>query len=275
MHTLYKLVFASGKAYIGQTVRTMNTRIAQHRRSALNANSMLPVHCAWRKHGEPIVTVLAEFDTHDELHVAEIGAIISFGTLAPNGYNVSFGGDTAPSKNPEVAEKIAKKATGRKYSDTSSFAKASIKQWEDEEYRQKVVEGVKASWTDDKRKARSEKSKEFWKKRKESGWVMSESQKEKLRNKVVTDEARRNMSIAAKSKQRVQHSEKTRAKISENTAKAWKDKSITEKRVKAIKAAWDDEARVKMGNKASESWKDPEIRARRLTAMRASRNKKL
>src|SRR5512137_1465728 len=106
MYLLYKLVFASGKAYIGQTARTMSVRLAQHRTSVRNG-SLLPVHCAWRKHGKPDITVVAEFNTQDELHAAEKAAIIAVGTLVPNGYNVAYGGETAPSKNPDVAAKIA------------------------------------------------------------------------------------------------------------------------------------------------------------------------
>ena len=112
MYIIYKLLFASGKAYIGQTVRTMNTRIAQHKRS-VRSGSLLPVHCAWRKYGEPAISLIAEFDTQEELHAAEKAAIIALGTLAPQGYNVAYGGETAPSKNPDVAAKISAKAAGR------------------------------------------------------------------------------------------------------------------------------------------------------------------
>jgi predicted GIY-YIG superfamily endonuclease len=41
MHILYKLVFASGKAYIGQTARNMSIRIAQHKRSVKSGSQLM------------------------------------------------------------------------------------------------------------------------------------------------------------------------------------------------------------------------------------------
>jgi len=223
MHTLYKLVFASGKAYIGQTIRAMNVRIAQHRQSARNG-SLLPVHCAWRKHGEPVVSVVAEFETQAELHAAEKASIIAVGTLAPNGYNVSYGGDTAPSTNPDVAAKISQKAKGRKYADTSAWSAALSKCWESEEYRKKVSDGLKAGWNDERRTAMSNRFRKFWKERKESGWKVSEETRAKMSRKVVSDETRAKMSASAKARKREPFSVETRKKISENTTRIWQER---------------------------------------------------
>ena len=223
MHTLYKLVFASGKAYIGQTIRLMNTRIAQHRQSARNG-SLLPVHCAWRKHGDPVVSVIAEFETQAELHAAEKAAIIAVGTLAPHGYNVSYGGDTAPSTNPDVAAKISAKAKGRKYADTGAWSNAAASLWKNEEYRQKVCEGLKAAWTDEKKAKRSEHFKRIWAKKKANGWMMPESTKQKLAQKVVTAETKAKMSAAAKARKREPFTEETRQKMSENMKRVWAER---------------------------------------------------
>ena len=223
MHTLYKLVFASGKAYIGQTIRAMNVRIAQHRQSARNG-SLLPVHCAWRKHGEPVVSVVAEFETQAELHAAEKASIIAVGTLAPDGYNVSYGGDTAPSTNPDVAAKISQKAKGRKYADTSAWSNASTETWKNEEYRKKVSEGLKATWNVERRLATSERIRTFWESRKANGWKMPESTKQKLAQKVVTAETRERMSASAKARKREPVSVETRKKISENTTRIWQER---------------------------------------------------
>ena len=223
MHTLYKLVFASGKAYIGQTIRTMNARIAQHRQSARNG-SLLPVHCAWRKHGEPVVSVVAEFETQAELHAAEKTSIIAVGTLAPHGYNVSYGGDTAPSTNPDVAAKISQKAKGRKYKDTTAWSNASTETWKNEEYRKKVSEGLKATWNDERRLATSKRIKAFWKSRKESNWKVPESTKQKLAQRVVSQETREKMSASAKARKREPFSAETRKKMSENTKRIWAER---------------------------------------------------
>jgi len=223
MHTLYKLVFASGKAYIGQTIRAMNVRIAQHRQSARNG-SLLPVHCAWRKHGEPVVSVVAEFETQAELHAAEKASIIAVGTLAPNGYNVSYGGDTAPSTNPDVAAKISQKAKGRKYADTSAWSNASTENWKSDEYRQKVSEGLKAAWTDERRAAKSVQAKKVWERRIAEGWKMPESTKQKMAQKVFSEETRAKMSASAKARKREPFSVETRKKISENTTRIWQER---------------------------------------------------
>ena len=223
MHTLYKLVFASGKAYIGQTIRTMNVRIAQHRQSARNG-SLLPVHCAWRKHGEPVVSVVAEFETQAELHAAEKASIIAVGTLAPNGYNVSYGGDTAPSTNPDVAAKISQKAKGRKYKDTTAWSDASTEKWKSDEYRKKVSERLKAVWTDERKAAKSAQAKKVWQRRLADGWKMPESTKQKLAQKVVTEETRAKMSASAKARKREPFSAETRKKISENTKRIWAER---------------------------------------------------
>lgn len=235
MHILYKLVFASGKAYIGQTVRDMSTRITQHKRS-VKSGSLLPVHCAWRKYGDPEVFVLAEFETHDELHAAEREAIIAVGTLAPQGYNVAYGGDTAPSKNPEVAAKIAEKATGRKYADVSSWVDASTRRWKDEEYRKKVSDGLKASWNDERRAKRSEQVKSWWDDRKAAGYAMSDETKQKLAYE-RSEETRKKMSDSAKSRKRTLRNDETKEKISGKTASSWKDPVIREKRLTAMKLA--------------------------------------
>jgi hypothetical protein len=235
MHILYKLVFASGKAYIGQTVRNMSIRITQHKRS-VKSGSQLPVHCAWRKYGDPEITVVAEFDTQDELHAAEKAAIIAVGTLAPQGYNVAYGGDTAPSKNPEVAAKISAKATGRKHADTSAWSEATAKQWQNEEYREKVSDGLKASWNDERRAKRSEQMKNWWDDRRESGYVMSEETKQKLAY-TRSEETRTKMSAAAKARKRSLRDDNTKQKIAGKTASSWQDPVVRAKRLASMQMA--------------------------------------
>lgn len=236
MHILYKLVFASSKAYIGQTARNMSTRIAQHKRS-VKSGSQLPVHCAWRKYGEPEISVIAEFETQEQLHAAEKAAIIAVGTLAPQGYNVAHGGETAPSKNPDVAAKIAAKATGRKFDDTSAWSDAALKLWQDADYREKVSTGLKAAWTDEKRSKRSQFIKDVWEKRKEAGYLMSEETKKKLATYERTPEARAKMSAAAKARKRSLRDDSTKQKIAGKTASSWQDPVVRAKRLASMQLA--------------------------------------
>lgn len=236
MYLLYKLVFASGKAYIGQTARSMNVRLAQHR-TAVRNGSPLPVHCAWRKHGDPDVMVVAEFETHDELHAAEKAAIIAVGTLAPQGYNVAYGGETAPSKNPEVAAKIAAKAIGRKIADTSSLSASLVERWKDDEYRQKVSEALKSSWTEKRREETSEKFKSVWARRKSEGYSVPEETRQKLAAYERTPETRAKMSESAKARKRKPRDDSTKHKIAGKTASSWQDPVVREKRLAAMKLA--------------------------------------
>lgn len=236
MYILYKLVFASGKAYIGQTARNMSIRIAQHKRS-VRSGSQLPVHCAWRKYGEPEISVIAEFETQDQLHAAEKAAIIAVGTLAPQGYNVAYGGETAPSKNPDVAAKIAAKATGRKFDDTSAWSGATSKLWQDDGYRAKVSSGLKAAWTDEKRSKRSQFIKDVWEKRKGAGYSMSDETKQKLASYERTPEARANMSAAAKARKRSSRGDSTKQKIAGKTASSWQDPIVRAKRLASMQLA--------------------------------------
>lgn len=236
MYYLYQLTFSNGKAYIGQTVRNMNVRMAQHR-TAANRGSNLPVHNAWRKYGEPSVSILLECDCVEQLHQAEIDMIRDCGSLAPNGYNLGLGGETAPSKSPDVAAKIAAKAKGRKIADTSSVSEGMRLKWNDEEYRQKVSDGLKASWNDDRRKAASERIKKMWTQRQSDGWIMPDATKDKLSKKSFSDETRAKMSAAAKARKDRKHSPETRAKIAAATKKTWQDEKITDRRVSAIRQA--------------------------------------
>lgn len=242
MYYLYQLTFSNGKAYIGQTVRNMNVRMAQHR-TAANRGSNLPVHNAWRKYGEPSVSILLECDCVEQLHQAEIDMIRDCGSLVPNGYNLGLGGETAPSKTPEVAAKIAAKARGRKIADTSSMSEAVRIKWQNEDYRQKVSDGLKASWDDDKRQEASARAKKMWATRKANSWVMPDSTKEKLSQNTRSDETKAKMSASAKARKDRKHSPETRAKIAAATKRTWQDEKITDRRVSAIR-----QAKAKKGN---------------------------
>ena len=115
MGYLYKLDFASGKSYVGITYqKRLELRIRTHRCCAASGDK-LPVYRAWRKHGEPIVTVLA-IAGGDHLLLLEKRAVEVYGTFGKGGYNASPGGDLVPVMTPEIRAKIAAAAVGRVYS---------------------------------------------------------------------------------------------------------------------------------------------------------------
>jgi predicted GIY-YIG superfamily endonuclease len=212
---LYKLTFSNGKCYIGQTIKSVEHRYKKHKNDMLRG-SKLAVHCAWRKYGDPMVECIEVFDTHDDLHKAEIKTIQECKTMSPNGYNVGYGGETSPSLNPDVAKKIGDKVRGMKRTDEqkSEMSIRASGNWKKDGYREAVLAGVSAAWTEEARKTRGEMMRDIWKKRKESGWVMPESTREKLKSRVITDEWRRNNSESRKGVPKGSLSSATKEKIS-------------------------------------------------------------
>lgn len=235
MFTLYRLTFASGKCYIGQTSRTMQIRIAQHRRRAAN-NSPLAVHAAWLKYGEPSVDVLAVFETREGINQAEIEAIRELGTLTPNGYNICVGGDVAPSKSKHTAAKIAAAALGRKYSDTSAWSQASKQLWSSDLYRAKVSDGLKASWDDERRAKVSARMREMWEKRRADGWSMPTEHREAIAARVVSKETRDKMSQSARARGKSPVSAETCSKLSAMMRQSWANPQFRANRIAAVKA---------------------------------------
>ncbi len=215
---VYKLTFASGKSYIGQTEKTLHHRITQHRRVA-KQNSQLAVHCAWREYGEPVVSVLATCETHEQMHALEIQMIRDFNTLSPSGYNICLGGKSIPSKMPDVAKKISDKAKGRKSSDQTKekVSAGSIKNWQIPEYREKVLAAQRVAMTKPEVSEKmSANMKARWERRKADGWVMPQEHRDSLAARPIDDEWRKNMSEAAKKRIRTPVKEETCVKLSGN-----------------------------------------------------------
>lgn len=93
MAYLYQLTAPNGKAYLGITNHAPEQRWGGHLYSALK-NSKLAIHCAIRKYGwdnfKKEVLVEGTFAYVKDL---EVKAIAVFNTFAPNGYNLTKGGD--------------------------------------------------------------------------------------------------------------------------------------------------------------------------------------
>lgn len=90
----YKLTSPSGKIYHGITTQSVRRRMTGHKTWARNG-SKLPLHNAIRKYGFENfkLEILSETCDRDELCRLEIEAITRDNSLAPNGYNVTAGGD--------------------------------------------------------------------------------------------------------------------------------------------------------------------------------------
>lgn len=159
---LYLITSPTGKQYVGITTQPLNRRMAGHRISA-KQGSPYPLHAAIRKHGFGAmqVEVLNATRDSDELHKLEIETIASLNTRAPNGYNLTDGGEGTAGHTKSDVERQA-------------LSSRMIDRWDDPEFvamrKQKSKEvalnqsperlaafqaGAKAYWTPETRAKRA------------------------------------------------------------------------------------------------------------------------
>lgn len=114
----------NNKIYIGQTVKDINIRFAEHIDDAL-ANSNCILHRAMKKYGiENFYVELVEtVECRSLLSPQEIFWIAQHSTLAPNGYNMTVGGEggntyiaLSQEKMQEIKQKISKTHSNKKIS---------------------------------------------------------------------------------------------------------------------------------------------------------------
>lgn len=89
---LYRLTFPNGKSYIGITSGAVKRRVLRHVSQAKEGRRSA-VSQAIRKYGTFETVVLAVAGDWSYLCDLEQRAIAAFGTLAPNGYNLTLGGE--------------------------------------------------------------------------------------------------------------------------------------------------------------------------------------
>jgi group I intron endonuclease len=111
---VYKITHrASGKAYVGKAVRIC-FRWYSHKHDML-AGKNLPLHNALRKYGMDAFDfdVVERCDSDADALEAEKYWIEWYGTLSPNGYNLTEGGEGALPTD-EVRRKISESKRGKK-----------------------------------------------------------------------------------------------------------------------------------------------------------------
>lgn len=92
---IYKITNrVNGKTYIGQTRYSLAHRWAQHCRTDSNCSAL---SAAINKYGRDAFTkvVIAEYKPGDDLNAAEMYFIEFHNCIAPNGYNITAGGEAA------------------------------------------------------------------------------------------------------------------------------------------------------------------------------------
>jgi group I intron endonuclease len=125
MGALYRITSPSGKQYIGVTTWPVHKRFADHCKKSKSGRGYA-LHRAIAKYGQSAMKVetLVVADDPEYLHELEIRAISTFGTLHPNGYNLTTGGegimglaDAAKARRAETARgRIVSEATRQKIS---------------------------------------------------------------------------------------------------------------------------------------------------------------
>lgn len=125
----------NGKVYVGITTKAVTERWADHLVTASKSKHTRALYNAIKKYGADVfsVTELASASSMDELQKLEREFIVSLNSMAPHGYNMTFGGEgvwgyrhTEETKRansirsigrrhtPEAIEKIRATSKGRK-----------------------------------------------------------------------------------------------------------------------------------------------------------------
>jgi group I intron endonuclease len=108
MGIIYKLTSPSGKVYIGQTVKSFETRLSKHESAAKNLNKMdgcRLLNNAIRKYGFDSFEKIVFFECDDsDLNEFEQFCIAMLETMAPKGYNLTEGGDSGKKSDATKAK---------------------------------------------------------------------------------------------------------------------------------------------------------------------------
>ena len=152
----YKLTAPNGKSYHGITTQSVNRRMTGHRTWAKNG-SKYPLHAAIRKYGFDAfkLEVLSESKDRDELHRLEVEAIARDNTLAPNGYNLTSGGDGTANHAVSEEHKLAISARMKERWKDPAFAEmrqvvsseTAKRLNADPEHKAKLQAGSRAYWS--------------------------------------------------------------------------------------------------------------------------------
>jgi len=141
MAIVYLLQFPNGKSYVGRTTKTLKARFRNHINAA-NKGSRCAVHAAIRKYGADCVSILslAQGLSWAESAEVEIQWIEDLGTMTPNGYNMTRGGEGVVDPSGAVAAKISQTLRGHAVSERTRTA---------------VSEAAKRMWAEDHEKLRA------------------------------------------------------------------------------------------------------------------------
>lgn len=198
MFLMYRITnTVAGKSYIGITGKSAEQRFAQHMRIARSGKGG-SLHRSMRKHGVECFSVepVANFESRSDVLEAEVRAIKKENTKAPNGYNMTQGGEGVVSLCQSALDIKVKKAR-----DLHS----------DKEFKKRHSEGIASHWASIRGDAHRA--------------AISRAKKGKPQPRHVLD-------AAAKAKRTPEY----RDKASKATSKLWEDSSFRDRVVESRKA---------------------------------------
>ena len=154
--------------------------------------------------------------------------------------------------NFEEVRKNMSDGQKRRWEDKDNKIKASEatkKNWEDDSYREKVINGLKEYWDDESNhEKQSDKSKKNWE---------DDSYREKVINglKEYWDDESNHKKHSEKLKEVWENNKDGKEKISEDIKKKWEDSDFRERVTNGVKEYWDNEDnRKKHGEKIKKHW---------------------
>jgi group I intron endonuclease len=115
----------NGKQYVGQTVQPLENRWSAHKS---DSSGCLGLKAAFEKHGIENFTIeqIGATNSLEELNKIEREQIKALGTLSPNGYNLTSGGEQ-PKFSLESRAKMSRSHLGKKPS--VNARKAASERW--------------------------------------------------------------------------------------------------------------------------------------------------
>lgn len=126
MGCLYAITAPNGKKYIGISVKTAASRWAKHCEHAAGKRPGA-LYAAIRKYGAEsfVVAMMLVADDWDYLCDMERRAIAAFGTFAPGGYNMTYGGEGTVGPRDEETRRRISVAQKKRFERPEERAKAA------------------------------------------------------------------------------------------------------------------------------------------------------
>jgi len=235
---VYLLTFASGKSYVGVSNNPKRRLMEHWSRSEAGTYAL---SYALKKYGNPQMRILAETQTKLEAFALEIKFIAEMNTLAPNGYNMTKGGEGADLPPERYTE------MGKRYSEMLRINPDAMQR----RLQAAKSAGPKVSNANKKFYA-TDAGKECIRKRSQSSWKENVT---KANQQPKTQASLQKASILLKEKWQ---DEEYRAQVNSTREQA-------QATLRATNPQWVQAKAEKMSESMKKKWSEPEFRERMKT----------